>query len=64
MPNIIELTDFNTPELDVYARLNENQLFHRNEPAPGFLLLKVQRSLSVHWMPDTNRSLFYLKKNM
>lgn len=25
-PNIIEITDFEAPELDIYARLNENQL--------------------------------------
>ena len=28
MSNIIELTDFSAPELDVYARFNEAQLFH------------------------------------
>ena len=28
MPNIIEIKDFNAPELDVYARLNENQLIY------------------------------------
>ena len=27
--NIIEITDFHTPELDVYARLSENQLVNR-----------------------------------
>ena len=32
MPNIIEITDFAAPELDVYARLNENQLLNRHEP--------------------------------
>ncbi|MFW5651652.1 hypothetical protein [Acetivibrio ethanolgignens] len=26
MPNIIEITDFEAPELDVYARLTEGQL--------------------------------------
>ena len=28
MPNIIEITDFSAPELDIYARLNEAQLLH------------------------------------
>ena len=32
MPNIIEITDFNAPELDVYARLTENQLVNRADP--------------------------------
>ena len=35
MPNIIEITDFNAPELDVYARLTEAQLLNRFEPAKG-----------------------------
>ena len=32
MSDIIKITDFNTPQLDVYARLSENQLLHYNEP--------------------------------
>ena len=32
MPNIIEITDFHAPELDVYARLTENQLVNRADP--------------------------------
>lgn len=32
MANIIEITDFSSPQLDVYARLSENQLLHYNEP--------------------------------
>ena len=32
MLNIIEITDFSIPELDIYARLNENKLFHLYEP--------------------------------
>ena len=29
MPNVIEIKDFSAPELDVYARLTENQLVNR-----------------------------------
>ena len=32
MSNIIEITDFTAPELDVYARLSEGQLLNRHEP--------------------------------
>ena len=32
MPNVIEITDFDAPELDVYARLTEAQLLNRQEP--------------------------------
>ena len=31
MPNIIEITDFAAPELDIYARLTEGQLLNRHE---------------------------------
>ena len=35
MPNIIEITDFSAPELDVYARLTQAQLRNRLEPEKG-----------------------------
>ena len=38
MPNIIEITDLNLPELDIYARLNENQLLHYFEPDLGLFI--------------------------
>ncbi len=55
MPNIIELTDFNSPELDVYARLNENQLLHRYEPEDGLFIAEspkvVERALDAGYEP-------------
>ena len=39
MENRIEITDFLAPELDVYARLTENQRIRKKE----CLLPKVQR---------------------
>ncbi len=38
MPNIIEITDFSDPRLDVYARLTEAQLLNRFEPAKGMFI--------------------------
>ena len=38
MPNIIEITDFHAPELDVYARLTEAQLLNRFEPKKGMFI--------------------------
>jgi hypothetical protein len=32
MSEIIEITDFSAPELDIYARMTENQLLNRAEP--------------------------------
>lgn len=51
MPNIIEITDFNTPELDVYARFTENQLLNRHEPDKGLFITEspkvVERALDA-----------------
>ena len=38
MPTIIPITDFAAPELDIYARLTENQLLNRADPANACLL--------------------------
>lgn len=38
MANVIEITDFSVPELDVYARLTEAQLLNRFEPAKGMFI--------------------------
>ncbi len=38
MPNIIEITDFTAPELDVYARLTEGQLKSRADLAKGLFI--------------------------
>ncbi len=43
MPNVIEITDFAAPELDVYARLTQAQLRSRLEPEKAFLLPKAPR---------------------
>lgn len=53
--NIIELTDFNAPELDVYARLNENQLLNRHEPEKGLFIAEspkvIERALQAGCFP-------------
>ncbi len=55
MPNIIEITDFNAPQLDVYARLNENQLINRHEPKKGLFIAEspkvVERALNAGYTP-------------
>lgn len=55
MPNIIEITDFNAPQLDVYARLNEAQLLHYFEPKEGVFIAEspnvVLRALNAGYMP-------------
>lgn len=55
MGNIIEITDFMSPELDVYARLTENQLLNRHEPEKGLFIAEspnvVERALNAGYTP-------------
>ena len=55
MPNIIEITDFDAPELDVYARLSENQLINRAEPEKGLFIAEspkvIGRALDAGYIP-------------
>lgn len=55
MPNIIEITDFNAPELDIYARLTENQLLNRHEPEKGLFIAEspkvIDRALDSGCIP-------------
>jgi len=55
MANIIEITDFAAPELDVYARLTENQLINRHEPENGLFIAEspivVERALNAGYVP-------------
>lgn len=39
--SIIPITDFDDPQLDIYARRSEGQLLHFMNPKKVFLLLKV-----------------------
>lgn len=53
MPAIIEITDFDAPELDVYARLTENQLLNLNEH--GLFIAEsprvIERALDAGYIP-------------
>ncbi len=55
MPNIIEITDLDAPELDVYARLSEVQLLRYYEPKPGFFVAEspnvILRALDAGYEP-------------
>ena len=55
MPNIIEITDFEAPELDVYARLSEGQLLNRHEPEKGLFIAEspkvIERALDAGCAP-------------
>ena len=47
MPNIIEITDFSQPELDVYARLTEAQLRNRLEPEKGIFIAESTKVIGT-----------------
>ncbi len=55
MLNIIQITDFNATELDIYARLTENQLLNRFEPDKGIFIAEspkvVERGLDAGYEP-------------
>lgn len=55
MPNIIEITDFSAPELDIYARLSEVQLLNRERPEDGIFIAEspkvVERALNAGYEP-------------
>lgn len=54
-PCLIEITDFSAPELDVYARLTENQLVNRADPANALFIgespLVIGRALDAGCVP-------------
>ena len=53
--NTIEIKDFMAPELDVYARLTENQLLNRAEPENGMFIAEspkvIERALDAGCVP-------------
>ena len=55
MPNIIEISDFNAPELDVYARLTEAQLLNRHNLKEGLFIAEspnvIHRALDAGYEP-------------
>lgn len=62
MSQRIKITDFMAPELDVYARLTENQLLNRAHPEEGMFIAEspkvIERAL------DAYRCLCLWKQNM
>ena len=55
MRDFIEITDFQDPELDVFARLTEAQLLNRFEPKKGMFIAEspkvIQRALAAGCKP-------------
>ena len=57
MSNIIEITDLNASELDIYARLSEVQLLHIYEPKRGLFIAEspkvIERALDSGCIPHS-----------
>lgn len=55
MSNIIQITDFFAPELDIYARFTEAQLLNRHEPQKGIFIAEspkvIERALDSGCIP-------------
>ena len=55
MLNIIKITDFSSKELDIYARLSENDLLSRHEPEKGMFIAEspnvIERALNAGCVP-------------
>ena len=55
MANIIEIKDFSAPELDIYARLTENQLVNRAHPDQALFVAEspvvIERALDAGCVP-------------
>lgn len=47
MPNIIEITDFSAPELDLFARLTEAQLRSKQEPEKGIFIAESPKVIGT-----------------
>ena len=55
MSKTVEITDFSSPALDVYARLTENQLVNREDLSQGLFIAEspkvIERALNAGYVP-------------
>lgn len=55
--NRISVTDFEAPELDIYARMNEIQLLNRHEPEKGMFIAEspkvIERAINAGYQPQS-----------
>ena len=45
--SVIQITDLNDPQLDIYARLSEGQLLHYYEPALGIFIAESPKVIKT-----------------
>ena len=58
MLNVIEIKDFNAPELDIYARCTEARLLNKDHPEEGMFISESPKVMQV-----MSHCLFLLKRS-
>ena len=48
--SIIPITDFDDPQLDIYARRSEGQLLHFYEPKEGIFIAEMKDMNQSHFL--------------
>lgn len=64
MSDIIEITDFKDPKLDVYARTKEIQLLNRANLDEGIFIAESPKVVERALDAVTSRFLFWWKRNI
>lgn len=54
MADIREITDFSAPELDIFARLRENQLANWECAEKGIFIAESPKVIGRRWRPVTS----------
>ncbi|MBQ7284419.1 MAG: RNA methyltransferase [Oscillospiraceae bacterium] len=60
MANIINITDFSSPQLDVFARLSENQLLHFDEPRGNGIFIAESPNVIIRALDAGYRPISFL----
>lgn len=63
MLNVIEIKDFNAPELDIYARCTEARLLNKDHPEEGMFIAESPKVIGRAWMQVMSHCLFLLKRS-
>lgn len=59
--SVIQITDLNDPQLDIYASLSEGQLLHYYEPDLGIFIAESPKVIQTAFEQGYEPFLFWLK---
>ena len=63
MLNVIEIKDFNAPELDIYARYTEARLLNKDHPEEGMFIAESPKVIGRALDAGYEHCLFLLKRS-